>query len=330
MSSATRQLIWPLAALVLLLAFNAAFHPSFFHLQVQHGRLSGSMIDVFNQGVPVLLLALGMTLVIGTGGIDLSVGAIMAVAGAVAAAALRQEAPVALAVAAALGACAAAGLWNGALVTLAGIPPIVATLILMVAGRGVAQLITHGQTMLIDSDSAFTLIGRGVVLGVPAPILIVLAAALALAALVRLTALGLFIESIGGNEQASRYAGVRVGSIRMAVYLLMGVLAAIAGLIDAADIAAADANNAGLYLELDAILAVVIGGTALTGGRFTLLGSIIGAIIIQTLSTTILSFGRNAPVELNLVIKAAVVLIVCLLQSGELRRLIARVWRGSP
>ncbi len=329
MSSTLRQLIWPLAALALLLGFNAAFHPSFFHFQIHDGRLSGSIIDVLNQGAPVLLLALGMTLVIGTGGIDLSVGAIMAVAGAVAAAALREHAPVALAIAAALGAGAAAGVWNGSLVTLAGIPPIIATLILMVAGRGVAQLITHGETLLIKSDSAFNVIGRGVILGVPVPILIFLAAALGLSILVRLTALGLFIEAIGGNEQASRYAGVRVGPIRLAVYLLMGVLAAAAGLIDAADIAAADANNSGLYLELDAILAVVIGGTALTGGRFTLLGSIIGAIIIQTLSTTILSFGRNMPVELNLVIKAAVVLVVCLLQSSELRRLLTRTWRRS-
>ena len=117
----------------------------------------------------------------------------------------------------------------------------------------------------------------------------------------------------------------------MAVYAVMGLLAGMAGLVTTADIAAADANNCGLYLELDAILAVVLGGTALTGGRFSLLGTIIGAIIIQTLSTTIQMAtlgGRSVPVELNLIIKAGVVLIVCLLQSSELRRLVLRLRRA--
>lgn len=325
------QLIWPLVALALLLVFNAVESPSFFHVQFVNGRLSGAAIDVLNQGAPVMLLALGMTLVIGTGGIDLSVGAVMAVAGAVAARLLHLEAPVVLAAAAALGACIAAGIWNGGLVTVAGIPPIVATLIFMVAGRGIAQLITDGQIITIDPHSSFTTIGRGVIGGLPVPIVIALTAALVIAAIVRLTSLGVFIEAIGGNEEASRYAGINVRWIRLSVYAIMGLLAGLAGLIDTADIAAADANNSGLYLELDAILAVVIGGTALTGGRFSLLGALVGAIIIQTLSTTILMTtfrGHSVPPEFNLVIKAIVVLMVCLLQSGELRRMVLRA-RGA-
>lgn len=331
MRDSMSRLLWPLGALALLLAFNAVVSPSFFHLHFAEGRLASPLIDVLNQGAPVLLLALGMTLVIAAGGIDLSVGAVMAIAGAVAARVLETDASAAAAVAAALAVCLAAGLWNGLLITFAGVPPIVATLILMVAGRGIAQLITDGQIITVEPGSAFLAIGRGAVLGLPAPALISLAAAGALSAAVRLTSLGLFIESVGGNEEASLHAGLDVRSTRLAAYAIMGLLAGLAGLVDAADIAAADANNSGLYLELDAILAVVIGGTALTGGRFSLLGSLAGAILIQSLSTTILMAqfgGRSVPVELNLVIKAAVVLIVCLLQSSELRRLLLRTRRA--
>lgn len=318
-----RHLLWPLAALAILLAFNALRDPAFFHLRLVEGRLTGAMIDILNQGAPVILLALGMTLVIGTGGIDLSVGAVMAVAGAVAADQLHSGAPTTAALAAAVGAGLAAGLWNGSLIALVGLSPIVATLILMVAGRGIAQLVSNGEIIDIAPDAAILAIGRGTVLGLPFPVLIALGAAAALAGVARLTSLGLFIECVGGNEQASRYAGLAVRSIRLAAYALMGVLAAIAGLIDAADIAAADANNCGLYLELDAILAVVIGGTALTGGRFSIAGSLLGAIIIQTISTSILRAdfgGRSVPVELNLIIKATFVLALCLVQSSEWRR----------
>jgi len=330
MRDSITRLLWPLMALALLLAFNAVASPAFFHWRLAEGRLASPLIDVLNQGAPVMLLALGMTLVIAAGGIDLSVGAVMAMAGAVAAHLLQHDGSVAVAIAAALAVCLAAGLWNGLLITLAGVPPIVATLILMVAGRGIAQLITDGQIITVEPESAFLAIGRGTALGLPAPVLIALVATLALSAAVRFTSLGLFIECIGGNEEASRYAGLDVRSIRLAAYAIMGLLAGLAGLIDTADIAAADANNSGLYLELDAILAVVIGGTALTGGRFSLLGSLIGAILIQSLSTTILMAefgGRSVPVELNLVIKAAVVLIVCLLQSSELRRRLLLVTR---
>lgn len=332
MRDSMSRLPWPLAALAILLAFNAVANPSFFLMHYADGRLASPLIDVLNQGAPVMLLALGMTLVIGAGGIDLSVGAVMAVAGAVAAELLSSGASTAAALAAAVGAGFAAGLWNGSLVALMGLPPIVATLILMVAGRGIAQLVSNGEIITIAPDAAILAIGRGSLLGLPVPVLIALGAAAALAALARLTSLGLFIECIGGNEQASRYAGLDVRSIRLASYAIMGLLAAIAGLIDAADIAAADANNCGLYLELDAILAVVIGGTALTGGRFSLLGSVIGAILIQSLSTTILMAefgGRSVPVELNLIIKAVVVLIVCLLQSSELRRLLPGARRAA-
>lgn len=312
------KLLWPLLALAVLLIFNFFFSPGFFDIVVRDGRLYGSLIDILDRAAPVMLLSLGMTLVIATGGVDLSVGAIMAIAGTVAAWLLADQGSGAfVAILVPVLACAVAGAWNGALVAWAGVQPIVATLILMVAGRGVAQLLSQGQIITFD-DPTVAFIGGGAFAGLPFSITIVLVVLALTALLTRRTAIGLFIEAVGNNLVASRYAGVNVRMVTFIVYVFSGVCSAVAGLIVAADIRAADANNAGLYLELDAILAVVIGGTALTGGRFYLIGSLVGALIIQTLTTTILTLG--IPVEWTLVVKATVVLVVCLLQSDEFRR----------
>jgi len=308
---------WPLAAFAALLLFNLVLSPGFFHLQIKDGRLYGSLVDVFNRSSPVMLLALGMTLVIATGGVDLSVGAVMAIAGAVAAGLIRSGQPVAFALAAALTAGLAAGLWNGALVGFLQIPPIVATLILMVSGRGLAQLLTGGQILTFE-NRPLEYLGNGAFLGLPFPITLVALTFLLLFVLTRRSAAGLFLEATGDNETASRYAGVNTRAVRLLAYGSCGVCAALAGLIVAANIKAADANNAGLYLELDAILAVVVGGTALAGGRIFLIGSLVGAVLIQTLATTIIT--RNIPPTFTLVVKAAVIIAVCLLQSPRLQR----------
>lgn len=328
MREAMRKLVWPLATLGTLLLFNALWNPSFFALDFSDGRLTGSIIDVLDRSTPVLLVALGMTLVIATAGIDLSVGAVMAMAGSIAAVLLTQHGMgLGATLAITLCICTLAGAWNGLLVAILGIQPIIATLILMVAGRGIAQLVTDGQIVPLPSEGALTYLGGGSLFGLPFTITLALCATIITASIVRFTALGMFVESVGGNETASRYAGLRVRQVRFLVYAFTGLCAGIAGLIYAADITAADANNAGLYLELDAILAVVIGGTSLMGGRFFLLGSVIGAIIIQTLNTTILMTqfgGTNIPAEWNLIVKAIVVLLVCLLQSEALRQKIFR------
>jgi ribose/xylose/arabinose/galactoside ABC-type transport system permease subunit len=337
------RLLWPGLVLLALLAANAVrfddgrptLSAQFFSLELKdadpaaglvhtltHGRLYGNLVDLFNRAAPIMLVALGMTLVIATGGIDLSVGAVMAVAGALAIQLLGPpgcSVPAAILIALAAGLLA--GAWNGFLVAVLGVQPIVATLVLMVAGRGVAQLITGGQ-ILTTTDAAFAALGGGYILLLPVAVLIALGLFLLTALLTRGTALGLFIESIGDNRTASRYAGVRVRSVTLAAYAFSGLCAALAGLIIAANIKAADANNAGLYLELDAILAAVIGGTALTGGRFTLRGAVLGALIIQLLNLTILRW--PVPAEFNQVVKAIVVLAVCLLQSESLRALL---WR---
>ncbi len=317
----TGKLLWPVLALALLLAFNAVATPNFFNLEIRDGHLYGSLIDILNHGAKVMILALGMTLVIATGGVDLSVGAVMAIAGALAAMVIHVHAwPFAAGLALVLGVCLLAGAWNGMLVAVFRVQPIVATLILMVAGRGVAQLLTDGKiiTFTDPANPALIFLGNGHLLGLPFPVAIV-AVMLALTVLLtRRTALGLFIESVGDNETASHFSGVQARSVKFMVYVFSAFCAGVAGLIAASNIKAADSNNAGLYLELDAILAVVIGGTALTGGRFYLVGAVIGALLIQTLTTTI--FMRDVSAHIIPLPKALVIVIVCLLQSPAFRR----------
>ena len=306
-------------ALIAILVIDRLVSPQFFDLRLQDGRLFGSMVDVFNRGAPVALLSLGMVLVIATRGIDLSVGAVIAISGAIAASLADTHAwPVA--VAAALGAGVVCGLWNGFLVAVLGIQPIVATLILMVAGRGVAQLITEGRIVTFTSPDLIWF-GTGSVFGIPAPVVIVAGMLLVTGLVVRRSSLGLLIEATGGNPRASELSGVGIKMMIVAVYVWCSLCAALAGIIAAADIMGADANNAGLWLELDAILAVVIGGTSLFGGRFSLVLAVCGALIIQAMNTGILLSGY--PPEFNLVVKAAVVLVVLLLQSPRLSGLTA-------
>ncbi|WP_441983219.1 galactofuranose ABC transporter, ATP-binding protein YtfT [Microvirga sp. 2YAF29] len=311
------------AALLIVFLVNWLVFRDFFAVRLQDGRLFGSLIDVFNRGAPVAILALGMTLVIATRGIDLSVGAVMAIAGAVAASLTAEGYSLPVVLAAALGVGLLCGLWNGILVAVLEIQPFVATLILMVAGRGFAQLITEGQIITFVSEG-LAAIGSGSFLMLPMPVVIALAMLVITHLVVRHTALGLFIESIGANLRSSAYAGIGTKAVTIAVYMWCSLCAAVAGLIVAADIRGADANNAGLWLELDAILAVVIGGTSLFGGRFSLGLSIIGALIIQAMNTGILLSGFRP--EYNLIVKAVVVLAVLLVQSPVVAGLRA-IWR---
>jgi len=320
------SLLWPVAGLALLLIFNLLFTPNFFHVEVRDGRLYGVLIDILNHGSKVMLLALGMTLVIATGGVDLSVGAVMAVAGAVAAQLInRAGVPFPVVIAGALAVAVIAGCWNGLLVGFFKVQPIVATLILMVAGRGVAQLITDGQ-IITFTDERLTYVGNGSLAGLPFPVLLSLGMLGLTALLTRKTATGLFIESVGDNQTASTYAGVHAGRVKFLVYTFSGLCAGLAGLVAASNIKCADSNHAGLFLELDAILAVVVGGTPLTGGRFYLGGAIVGALFIQTLTTTM--YMQNVSADVAPVPKALAILIVCLFQSPVLRKKMAGLFPG--
>ena len=321
-------LLWPVMALLVLLLVNVVAKPSFLDVRMQDGHLYGNLIDIMRNSAPVMLVALGMTLVIATRGIDLSVGAVAAIAGAVACTTIAgssdptSPAAALTGIGVALALCLVLGLWNGFLVSLLGIQPIIATLVLMTAGRGIAMLVTDGQIITVRNDF-FREIGAGFLL-FPISILIALAALVAVALVTRRTALGLLIESVGINPEASRLAGLRSRTIIWTVYVFAAVCAGVAGLMISSNVSAADANNAGLWIEMDAILAVVIGGSSLAGGRYSLSGTLVGALIIQTLTTTVYSMGI-AP-EVTLVFKALVVIAVCLLQAPKVHQL----FRGRP
>jgi galactofuranose transport system permease protein len=316
------RLFWPIVMLLVLFAINLIAFPGFFEVTVRDGHLFGSLIDILRNGAPTLIIAVGMTLVIATRGIDLSVGAVAAIAAAVACTRIVESADEGAASAAilacttALAACVLLGVWNGFLVSVVGIQPIIATLVLMVAGRGLAMLVTDGQ-ITTPSNDTFSGLASGFVLGLPIAFLIALGMVGLTAVLTRRTALGMLIEAVGINPDASRLAGVRARTITWTVYVFAAVCAGIAGLIIAANTNSVNANSLGLWIELDAILAVVIGGTALTGGRFSLAGTVVGALLIATLVRTIPSIG--IPSEANYVFKAFVVILVCLLQSPRAR-----------
>jgi len=316
-----------LIVLALLLVFNLFFSKNFFVITVHEGHLIGSLIDIINRAAPLMLLSMGMTLVIAsTGGVDLSVGAVMAITGSMVAKLIGgqliivegvqtfvSETPMGLSIVLSLLLAIGFGLWNGALVAYARIQPIVATLVLMVAGRGVAQLITSGQIITVYYRP-FSFIGGGWFLGLPFAIFIVIFVFIIAELLTKKTSLGLFITAVGSNSNASRYAGINEKAVKLFSFIFCGFCAGVAGLIYCSNVKSADANNTGLNLELDAILAAVIGGTNLSGGKFSLVGGLVAALLIQTLTTTIYAFG--VPPEVSLVVKALVVALICFIQSG--------------
>lgn len=320
-------LFWPCATLLLLIAINAIMNPGFLALTWRDGHLYGNLIDILNRAAPLALVSAGMTLVIAARGLDISVGAVVAIAAAVAAVVIGDTSNLGFAIGAALAVALLCGLWNGALVVGVGMQPIIATLILMVAGRGVAQLITGGQILTVYY-APYDFIGNGFLLGLPFAAVLAAAVIALLYLLLTLTPLGLFIRAIGINPVASRIAGVRARPITVCLYAFCGLMAGLAGLIISSNVKSADANNAGQLLELDAILAVTLGGTALTGGKFSLTGTVIGALIIQTLTSTIYSLG--VPPEVNLVFKAALIFVVMLLQSPDFRASLKRIAIRPP
>ncbi len=310
------QIFWPLMCLFGMILFNFIVRPGFLSIQIKDGHLFGSLIDILNHAAPLILISLGMTIVIATQGIDISVGSIIAISAAISATVIVDGGNVPEAVIAGIIVGLICGVWNGILVAYIGVQPMVGTLILYIVGRGVAQLVTGGQ-ILTFTNKAYIFIGTGY-LFIPVAVYIAALLIFVMYYLMRKTALGLFVESIGVNNNASRYSGINSKKIIFSLYVICGILAGIAGIIICSNIKSADANNAGLWLELDAILATVIGGTSMAGGRFYLGGTVVGAIFIQTLTTTIYSMG--VPPEVTLVVKAIVVIVVCLIQTPEFRK----------
>ena len=294
-----------LAALVLLFVINAFATPNF--LDVNNFR------NILLQVAPTVLVATGMTLVIATGGIDLSVGSVMAIASAFAAVSLGRG--VALAILLALVVATAVGTLNGALISGFRIQPIIVTLASLITGRGVAQVISHGGQLIPFDNPRFAWLGQGYLGPVPVQV-VVMALVVALAIFVmRMTSFGRYVAAVGGNEAAARLAGVRVHRTKIAVYAISGLLAGLAGLVETARLSASDAQKVGLNIELDAIAAVVVGGTPLTGGRATVVGTLIGALIMQMITT---SFNMNGvSFAWSLVIKAAIIVIAVYIQRPK-------------
>jgi simple sugar transport system permease protein len=330
------KLFFPLVAFVLILLIDLILMPGFFKMEIRDGNLYGNLIDVLRNGSTVALLAIGMTLVIATGGVDLSVGAVMAIAASVAALMMNPwvvgkeltvelqklvmdpnytYSPLWLVIIVTLFVSTICGLWNGLLVAYVRIQPMVATLILMTAGRGIAQLITNGVRIQIFYEP-YAFIGQGWIVLPFTLYLVVIIYALAWL-FTRRTAIGMFIESVGINSRSSFFSGISEQKIKLLVYTFCGLCAGIAGLVASANIKTSDANNIGMTLELDAILAVVIGGTSMAGGRFSLLAAVIGAMVMQAVNTSMYAIG--VPAFALQAIKGIVVIIVILLYSEQVR-----------
>jgi galactofuranose transport system permease protein len=300
-----------LIALAALIAVNLAFTPNFATWQTLNVNLT--------QVCAIVIVGVGMTLVIATGGIDLSVGSLMAIAGALAPLIFlgtlvplpHPMAGVALAFVLPVLAAGAFGWFNGWLITRFRIQPIIATLVLFIAGRGIAQVMTNGNLQVFKVPE-FQFIGLGRVFGLPFQAVLMAVIVAAAAWMLRRTVFGRQILAIGGNERAARLAGIPVGPVKRRVYLISGLLSGLAGLIVIARNSAADANLVGLGMELDAIAAVAVGGTLLTGGRATVVGTLLGALIIQLVRYTLLANG--VPDAAALIVKAAIIVLAVWLQ----------------
>jgi ribose/xylose/arabinose/galactoside ABC-type transport system permease subunit len=306
-----------LIALGLLLVFNLIFTRNFATLQTLNVNLT--------QVCTIVIVAIGMTMVIGTGGIDLSVGSIMAISGALAPliflGTILPVSNIGLSVAVAMVVAVAVatmlGLFNGWLVASMRIQPIIATLVLFIAGRGIAQVLTNGN-LQVFRVSEFQWIGLGRPFGIPVQVIIMLVMILIAAWVLRRTVFGRQILATGGNEKAAELAGIPVGRVKFAVYAISGFCAGIAGLIVVAINSASDANLVGLGMELDAIAAVAVGGTLLVGGKATIVGTVVGALTIQLVRYTLLANG--VPEAAALVVQAAIIVAaVWLQQQGRLR-----------
>jgi Ribose/xylose/arabinose/galactoside ABC-type transport systems, permease components len=289
-------------ALVALVILNVVFTPNF--------ATSSNLWNVLLQASEVVLVAVGMTFVIATGGIDLSVGSVMAIAGAVVATQLTHGIVPAIAIA--LIAAAIVGALNGTLITRYSVQPIVVTLATLIAGRGLAQVLSNDGELVPIDDSTFWLLGRAHIGPVPAPVLIALAVVAIAAFALHATPFSRYVLAAGGNPTAARLSGVPVRRTLITVYVICGLLAGLAGLIEVARLGASDAAKVGLNIELDAIAAVVVGGTALSGGRATIFGTVIGALIMQVIAT---SFNMLlVPYAWSLALKAAIIIFAVYLQ----------------
>jgi galactofuranose transport system permease protein len=291
-------------AFVVLVIFNLIVTPNFASVVT----VSTLLITVS----PIVLVSLGMALAIGTEGIDLSVGAVMAIASAFLPLYLGYGWPVAMLVTLLVGVLA--GLVNGGLIAFVGVQPIIATLAMLVGGRGLAQIFSGGQSLPI-TDMSILWLGQGRLFGIPAPVIVAVVAVLVVGFLVNRTTFGRYVVAIGGNRSASYLSGHPVRRTLLAVYVISALLAVVAGVVTTARLGASDPSNVGLLIELSAITAVVVGGTPLSGGKVKILGTVMGALLIQLISNTFIT--NNLPFTWAQVLTAAIILVAVYLQKGR-------------
>lgn len=303
-------------ALAALILYNVLFTPNF----LTPGALNANLTQV----ATIVIVAVGMTFVIATGGVDLSVGSLMAIAAVLAPMFLvagdQFGSPVigfGLAIAAPILATTLFGALNGTLVTIGGLQPIIATLILFLAGRGFAQVIVNGELQEFRNLGSpmvanFEFIGLGEIAGIRFQVIVMLVVVIVAAWVLRATTFGRYVLATGGNASAARLAGVPVNQVKFAVYCISGFLAGIAGLIVIAINRSSDPSSVGELMELNAIAAVVVGGTPLTGGQATILGTFIGALIIQLLRFSLIA--HNIPDGITRIVIAAAIVGAVLAQ----------------
>ena len=327
-----KRLFLPIFCMVLVLCINMVYDVAsgnsfynFFEISMTNGLLSGRIINILNRGSEVAILAIGMTLVVSaSAGTDISVGSVMALsagvcctllAGAAAPQATELAVPLIVGVLAALVVGCVCGAFNGALVAYLNIQPMVATLILWTAARAIGLLVCNNLIVYVRND-AFAMFG-GYIGPVPTPLIIAAVCIAVVTIVLKKSALGLYIQSVGINKKASRIAGLNSQKIIFLCYVLCGLCAGIAGVVASSRITSADSNNIGLNFEMDAILAVALGGNSLAGGRFNLAGSIIGAYTIQAITTTMYNLG--VPSAVSPVFKAVIVILIVAIQAPPLK-----------
>jgi ribose transport system permease protein len=293
------------AMLIVILAFNSLITPNFFAV--------GTIWNIVIQSSTIVLTGMGMTMVIASNGIDISIGSVMAIASMVAAKSLPLG--VFPAIVAGLAAAAGVGLFTGFIVAKFKIQPIIVTLTVMIAGRGVAQVINDAM-LLNFNNPGFSALGTGRLFGVlPIQLFLVAGVVCIVYFIMQRTTLGQYIQSVGDNLSAARLAGVRTVRTFILVYVMSAVLAGLAGLIETARLSAADGNSIGKLSELDAIAAVAVGGTSMTGGRARIIGTVIGAVIMQLITITVNM--NNVPYEYAQVIKSIIIIVAVWFQRDR-------------
>ena len=327
-----QQLFLPIFCMLLVLCVNIVYDVAqgrdfydFFKIYIQNDMLNGRIVNILNRGSEVAILAIGMTLVVSaSAGTDISVGSVMALsagvcctllAGAAAPQATELAVPLIVGVLAALLVGCVCGAFNGALVAYLNIQPMVATLILWTAARAIGLLVCNNLIVYVRNDS-FAMFG-GYIGPIPTPIIIAAICIAVITVVLKKSAMGMYIQSVGINRRASRIAGLNSQKIIFLCYVLCGLCAGIAGVVASSRITSADTNNIGLNFELDAILAVALGGNSLAGGKFNLAGSIIGAYTIQAITTTMYNLGVSSAV--NPVFKAVIVIVIVAVQAPPVK-----------